>query len=118
MLIARNDGIRLAVKGAINELVIAGVFQNDLEPMIRLDDLRAADKEREETVDLGSIKAGIQASSDSVVFIDDFRRANHLELSFCPGINDFRRSPAPEKAGDQHIGVNDDSHSVLRLWPY
>ena len=86
MLVSREDHVGLSMKGAIDELVIAGVFQNDLEPMIRLDDLRAADKEREETVDLGSINAGIQAAGDSVVFIDDFRRANQLELSFCPGI--------------------------------
>jgi len=33
------------MKGAINELVIAGVIQNYLEPMIRLDDLGLTDQE-------------------------------------------------------------------------
>jgi len=43
MFVSREDHLGLGMKGAIDELVIAGVFQNDLEPMIRLDDLRLTD---------------------------------------------------------------------------
>ena len=43
MLVARNDDIRLALKGAIEKFVICRIFRHDLEPMGRLNDLRAAD---------------------------------------------------------------------------
>jgi hypothetical protein len=108
MFVSREDYVGLGMNGAVDELVIVGVIQDDLEPMIGFDNLRALDKKREEAVDLKRVKAGIQASGDAVVFIDDFRRANHIEPSSCPGMDDFRWSPAPEKAGNHHIGVNDD----------